>query len=104
MLLTATSVFAASPWTMEDTYGEKVAGKLDFGVKNLLGGWMAILPCKSGCDMEDKNAKPYCPVVCTKKLVKGLVNSVVYTVGGALHVVTFPVPVDIPLPNNGIQI
>jgi len=104
-LMIATSAFAASAWTQEDTYGKKVAGKLDYGVKNLLGGWLAILPCSSGCDMDkDTNAKPYCPIHCTKKLGLGLVNAVAYTVGGALNVATFPVPVDIPILNEGIKI
>ncbi len=101
LLLSASTASAASPWTMETTYGKKVAGKLDFGVKNLLGGWMAILPCKSGCDVSKEGCPGMC---CAKNLGMGLVNAVVYTVGGALHVVTFPIPVDVPLPNNGIQI
>ena len=102
-LLVATSAFAASPWTQETTYAKKVAGKLDYGVKNLLGGWLAILPCSSGCDV-DSNAKPYCPIHCAKKLGMGLVNAVTNTVGGALNVATFPIPVDVPIPHDGIQI
>ena len=101
-VLFTSSAFAASPWTKEATYGKKVAGKLDFGVKNLLGGWMAVLPCHSRCAMNNhKN----CPgVCCAKSLGMGLVNAVVYTVGGALHTATFFIPVDVPLPNDGIQI
>ena len=102
-LLIANSAFAASPWTQETTYGKKVAGKLDYGVKNLLGGWLALLPCQSGCDM-DKNAKPYCPIHCAKKLGMGVINAVAYTVGGGLNVATFPVTVDIPILHDGIQL
>lgn len=102
-LLMTTSAFAASPWTQEDTYGKKIAGKLDYGVKNLLGGWLALIPCTSGCDMKSTE-KPYCPIRCTKKLGMGLINAAAYTVGGALNVATFPIAVDIPILNDGIQL
>ncbi|MCB9799493.1 MAG: hypothetical protein H6757_01890 [Candidatus Omnitrophica bacterium] len=97
MLMLSSSAFAASPWTEADTYGGKVTQKLEFGVKNFLGGWTEIFraPC-CPCPMM----KDACPLV---KLGKGVVNSVVYTVGGALHLATFPIPVDIPLPHNGVQ-
>jgi len=99
-LLFATSAFADS----QGTYGEKVANKLDYGVKNLLGGWMAILPCSSGCDM-DSSKEDCCPgVCCVKKVGMGLVGAVTNTVGGALNVVTFPIPAIVPIPNDGIQI
>ncbi len=101
-LLFSSSAFAASPWTTEPTYGKKVAGKLDFGAKNLLGGWIALLPCHSGCA---KNHYKTCPgMCCVKSLGTGVMNAVVYTVGGALHTATFFIPVDVPLPNNGVQI
>ncbi len=97
----AGTAFAASPWTTETTYTKKVAGKLDFGVKNLLGGWTALLPGKLPCA---KNGHKNCPgMCCIKGLGMGLVDAAVYTVGGALHVATFPIPIDVPLPDNGIQ-
>ena len=105
-LLAATSAFAASSWTQEDTYGKKIAGKLDYGVKNLLGGWLAVVPGvdNSGCDV-DSGKDGCCPgVCCVKKMGMGLVNAVAYTVGGALNVATFPVTVDVPILNDGIQI
>ncbi len=98
----ASTAFAASPWTQETTYAKKVAGKLDFGVKNLFGGWTALLPSQMGCAANNhKNCPGMC---CVKSLGTGLVNAVVDTVGGALHVVTFPIPLDVPLPNDGVQI
>jgi hypothetical protein len=38
--LTALPVQAASPWAKETTYGGKTLGKLGFGLKNTLFGWM----------------------------------------------------------------
>ncbi len=100
-ILMASSAYAASPWTTEPTYQKKVAGKLDFGVKNFLGGWTALLPCHSACAM---NGHKTCPgLCCVKSLGMGVVNAVVYTVGGALHTATFLIPVDVPLPDNGVQ-
>ena len=98
----AGTAFAASPWTTEPTYAKKVAGKLDFGIKNLLGGWTAIITGCTKCDRESKE-KPYCPILCTKKLLRGTLNAAVYTVGGAIHTATFPLPMDVPLPNDGVQ-
>lgn len=93
--------YAASPWTEGKTYQDKVIGKLDFGFKNLLGGWTEIFtgPTKS---------KFQCKCVVTKSVVrvgKGVVYAIADTVGGALHVVTFPFPqIDVPLPNNGVDL
>ena len=102
-MLIATTAFAASPWTQADTYADKVRGKLDFGMKNLLGGWTAIFPCSNGCKMKSDNGG--CPsVCCVKNMGMGIVNAITYTVGGALHVVTFPIPVDVPLPGDGVQL
>ena len=100
-LLLASSAFAASPWTTESTYKGKVAAKLDFGVKNLLGGWTELLPCNSACA---KDGHKTCPAMCcAKSLGTGIVNAAIYTVGGAVHTATFLIPVDVPLPNDGVQ-
>ncbi|MBI3307392.1 MAG: hypothetical protein HYZ84_06290 [Candidatus Omnitrophica bacterium] len=89
--------YAASPWTQEVGYTNQMKGKLDFGVKNLLGGWTEIFRSP----MRAHEGKT-CPIRGTGI---GIVNAVVYTVGGALHTVTFPFTfIDIPLPNNGVQL
>ena len=88
--------YAASPWTEEQGYANQVKGKLDFGIRNLLGGWTEIFRSP----MRAKDEKT-CPIRGTGI---GIVNAVVYTVGGALHTVTFPFTfIDVPLPNNGVQ-
>ncbi|MFZ5801773.1 MAG: hypothetical protein ACOY3K_01500 [Candidatus Omnitrophota bacterium] len=97
MVLMATApVFAASPWTEEDGYYNKVRAKLDFGVKNLMGGWTELytVPANAEGNVE----------AITKALGEGLYNTVVYTVGGALHTATALLPgIDVPIKNNGVQ-
>ena len=92
---------AASPWTEKTTYKEKVLGKLDFGFKNTLGGWTAIF---SEAKKGDSNCK--CKVMATTKGIgRGLAYGLMDTVGGILHIVTFPIPqLDVPLPNNGVTL
>lgn len=90
---------AASPWTEKTTYKEKILGKLDFGFKNTLGGWTAIF---SEAQKGDPNCN--CKALGTLKGIgRGLAYGLVDTVGGILHIVTFPIPqLDVPLPNNGV--
>ena len=96
LLLGPTVCFAGSPWTEKTTYWDKTVGKLDFGMKNLLGGWTELFtePMHHHKDAGDVFVG----------LGTGLYKSVVYTVGGALHVVTFPIPLDVPLPDNGVNL
>ena len=93
VLLLSTTAYAASPWTEKTTYKDKVLGKLEFGVKNTLGGWTELISR---------------PIKAKNKFVgvaEGLGNAVVYTLGGILHLITFPIPqIDIPLPNNGVSL
>ena len=89
-------VFAASPWTTEPTYIEKTAKKLEFGLKNALLGWTEIGSETVEYKNSGKNA--------FQGMAVGLGEAIVYTVGGVLHVATFPIPLDIPLPENGVQI
>lgn len=90
--------FAASPWTEKDTYGEKVSGKLQFGLVNTLFGWTDLFfePIRSSQKCES------CDNV-WKGLGKGVADAFVNEVGGAIHLVTFPLVVDFPLPDNGVQ-
>jgi hypothetical protein len=79
-----------SDWTQEPTYLGKISQKLGFGFLNITAGWTAILfePCK------DQNF--------FVGVGKGIGYMATNTVGGVLHAATFPIPVDIPLPQGGI--
>ena len=90
------SAFAASPWTEGATYGAKVKGKLDFAFKNTFGGWTELVT--KPMDAHKNHANVF------KGIGQGVVNAVVYTSGGLLHLVTFPITnLDVPLPNNGVS-
>jgi len=89
---------AASPWTEADTYGDKISGKLQFGLKNTLLGWTDLFfePIRASKKCES------CDSVWTG-VGKGLTDAIVNEVGGAIHLVTFPLVVDVPLPDDGVQ-
>ncbi len=83
--------FESSPWTRENTYSEKTIQKLGFGLLNILTGWVSFF------------FEPYHDKNFFKGLAKGTLRTVTNTAGGALHTVTFPIPVDIPLPGGGVE-
>lgn len=96
IVLACGSAFAASPWTDQPTYKDKVLGKLDFAVKNTLGGWTEIFNRPIKFHKDGKNV--------SEGVIMGVYYAVADTVGGLLHLVTFPIPqIDVPLPNNGVQ-
>jgi hypothetical protein len=87
----------ASPWTQAPRYWEKSLRKLDFGLKNLFFGWTELIeePWMAWKNKEEN--------MCAAKK-RGLAHAVADTIGGALHLATFPIPqVDIPLPENGVE-
>ena len=89
------TVWAASPWTEGKSYQEKMFGKLDFGLKNLVTGPFHLI-C---CPLEGINKEGALGGV--KGLGAGVVNAVTHTVGGALHTLTFPITnLDVPLPEG----
>jgi hypothetical protein len=88
--------YAASPWTSNPTYGEKISGKLDFGVKNLIAGWTEIYTQPNKAFTEKTNI--------AAGVGRGLANAFVNTLGGALQAATFFIPVDIPIPGGGVQL
>ena len=93
----STSVFAKSPWAEEVTYGDKVRGKIVYGMANFFGGWIALYYEPLQARQDHKNI--------FAGIGKGLVNAVVLTVGGLAHLVTAPMTfIDIPLPNNGVEL
>ena len=98
VLLAPALSYAASPWMDEETYGEKVSGKLQFGLKNTLLGWTDLFfePIRASKKCES------CDSFWTG-LAKGVTDSLVNEVGGAIHLLTFPLVVDVPLPDNGVQ-
>ncbi len=85
------SEFPPSQWTKGDGYVEKTVGKLGFGLVNVLLGWTA-LGSEYFQQPEDNVGAAF---------IRSIARTVTNTVGGALHVVTFPAPFDIPLPGGG---
>ena len=96
---------AASPWTQETTWKGKAVGKLDFGFKNTLGGWTLIFSEPYNASKAAKDGKS-CPVRGGfEGLGRGLVYAAADTVGGILHIATFPITqLDVPLPENGVSL
>ena len=80
----------SSDWTRESTYLGKISQKLGFGFLNITAGWTALFfePVK------DKNF--------FVGVGKGIGYTFTNTAGGILHAATFPIPLDIPLPQGGI--
>jgi hypothetical protein len=82
--------FEASDWTKESTYLGKTSQKLGFGFLNISAGWTALF-------LEPANGQNF-----FAGLGRGIGYTVTNTAGGILHAVTFPIPLDIPLPHGGI--
>ena len=95
-MLLAPMAFAASPWTEEKTYGDKMVGKLGFGLTNTILGWTKIFTVPNDYSTEGKNV--------WAGVGQGLIDAAVVTVGGAVQLVTFPIAADIPLPGNGVDL
>lgn len=97
LLVAPTLAFAGSPWTEETGYINRTNGKFGFGLKNVLLGWTEIFTQPYDEAKGGGNA--------AVGFGKGIWNTVGQTVGGALHLGTFPVTtVDVPLPENGNQL
>ena len=89
--------FAGSPWTDKPTYGEKAIGKLTFGLKNVALGWTELF--RQPMDHTKS------PTDFLTGIGHGVYNTLVYTVGGVLHTVTFPITsLDVPIPNDGVKL
>ena len=95
IMLVPTLVMAASPWVDKPTYSEKVVGKLQFGFKNAFLGPFELFYEPHAAQVDHKNA--------WMGLGKGLIYGILDTAGGAIHAVTFLIPVDVPLPDNGVH-
>ena len=97
LLLTLLSQSAwTSPWAKGETYGDKVGGKAVFGMKNLFLGWTALFtePVKYNYFLEKKEG--------WEGLCYGISKAVLYTATGAIQLVTFPIPLDLPNIGEGV--
>ena len=95
--LSLTQDYTASPWTSETGWSSRAVGKLGFGAKNLLLGWTELFTEPKEALDEGGNF--------FAGLGHGVVNAVADTVGGAVHVITFPITgVDAPLPEGGVSL
>lgn len=73
--------------------------KLDFGVRNTFLGWTELFrrPYHGFRDGGFMGS--------LEGLGTGLVYGIADTVGGVLHIVTFPFPkIDVPLPEGGVKV
>ena len=88
---------AGSPWTEESGYINRANGKFGFGLKNAALGWTEVFTQPYDETKGGGNA--------AVGFGKGIWNTVGQTVGGTLHLATFPfTAVDVPLPENGNQL
>ena len=79
-----------SDWTHEPSYLGKISMKLGFGFLNITAGWTALF-------FEPTRDQNFFVGV-----AKGIGYTLTNTAGGILHAATFPLPIDIPLPQGGI--
>ena len=95
--LSLTKDYTASPWTSEAGYANRATGKLGFGVKTLLLGWTDLF-------VEPKETMDAGGNILTGIGI-GLKDTIENEVGGALHLVTFPITsIDVPLPEGGTHL
>ncbi len=97
MTLSLTKDYTSSPWTSESGWSSRAIGKLGFGVKNALLGWTELFTEPRESMQEGGNF--------FVGLGVGAKNAVEDTLGGVVHVVTFPITsLDAPLPEGGVQL
>ena len=90
-MLLAPVAFAASPWVDGKTYGEKVSGKLGYGLTNTVLGWTKIFTTPNDYSSAKKNV--------WQGVGQGVIDTAVTTVLGAVQLVTFAIPADIEIPS-----
>jgi len=76
----------ASPWSSNEGYAAKTAGKFAFGLKNTLFSW--LMPW---VEAEQPQYKTEWEGFCV-----GISRAILYTANGLFHLATFPIPVDFP--------
>ncbi|MBI3321396.1 MAG: hypothetical protein HYZ91_03910 [Candidatus Omnitrophica bacterium] len=95
--LSLTKNYTASPWTNEVGWSNRAIGKLSFGLKNALLGWTDLF-------VEPREASQAGGTVLTGIGI-GVKDALENTLGGAVHVLTFPLTeLDAPLPEGGTQL
>ena len=95
--LSLTSDYTASPWTSEVGWSNRAVKKLGFGAKNLLLGWTEFFTEPMKAHQDGSNV--------LTGIGTGLKNGLEDTLGGVVHIVTFPITeVDAPLPGGGVKI
>jgi hypothetical protein len=95
--LSLTKDYTASPWTTEVGYGNRAKAKLGFGLKNLLLGWADLFTETK--EAMDSGGNFFVG------LGHGVKDAIENELGGAVHLVTFPVTcLDAPLPEGGTQL
>ena len=90
-MLLAPMAFAASPWVDGKTYGEKITGKLGYGLTNTVLGWTKLFTTPNQYSSEKKNV--------WQGVGQGFIDTCVTTVLGAVQLVTFPIPADVEIPS-----
>ncbi len=94
--LSVTEVYTSSSWTHETTYAQRAFHKLGFGLKNLFLGWTDLFTEPFAASKADEN-------VIAATFV-GIKDALENTLGGAVHLVTFPITgLDAPLPEGGTE-
>ena len=95
--LSLTKDYTPSPWTHEVGWSKRAIGKLGFGVKNLLLGWTDLVVEPKEAAQEGGNI--------FAGIGMGLKDALENELGGAVHILTFPLTeVDAPLPEGGTQL
>lgn len=88
---------SGSPWAQEMGWGNQARGKFVYGLKNVLLGWTELFTEPKDALSEGTNF--------FVGIGHGLWNGVGQTIGGVLHLVTFPITaIDVPLPEGGTQV
>ena len=85
-----------------ERYGVKVGTKFDYGVPNFLMGWTNIMT-EPALHRETTGPKWKQALSTTGSVLIGAGLFVVDTVGGAVNILTSPIPVIIPLPRGGVD-
>lgn len=91
---------SGSPWTRERGWANRASGKLLFGLKNVLLGWTEPFTRSYEAGKRNRRIVPG-----ALGFLEGVGYGVIDTIGGAQHVLTFPVTrLDIPLPEGGVKL
>lgn len=90
----ASPASAQSSWTQQQGYASQTGGKLKFGLVNTFLGWTAMF-------IEAKQPQHSAE---WKGFAAGMPQSLFYTAGGILQLVTFPLPMDFPDMGRGLHI